>query len=38
MDICNIALASLNRTFHISPHGHICTIALLTIHYLLYYM
>ena len=26
--------ASLNRTFHLSPHENICTIALITIHYL----
>ena len=25
---------SLNRTFHLSPHVHICIIALKTIHYL----
>ena len=24
----------LNRTFHLSPHENICTIALITIHYL----
>ena len=27
-------LFSLNRTFHLSPHENICTIALITIHYL----
>ena len=26
--------ASLNRTFHLSPHENSCTIALITIHYL----
>ena len=26
--------AELNRTFHLSPHENICTIALITIHYL----
>ena len=33
---CSIQLgvASLNRTFHLSPHENICTIALKTIHYL----
>ena len=33
---CSIQLgfASLNRTFHLSPHENICTIALITIHYL----
>ena len=33
---CSIQLgfASLNRTFHNSPHSNICTIALTTIHYL----
>ena len=35
-DKCSIQLgfASLNRTFHLSPHENICTIALITIHYL----
>ena len=33
---CSIQLgfASLNRTFHLSPHENRCTIALITIHYL----
>ena len=33
---CSIQLgfASSNRTFHLSPHENICTIALITIHYL----
>ena len=33
---CSIQLgfASLNRTFYLSPHENICTIALITIHYL----
>ena len=33
---CSIQLgfASLNRTFHLSPHENNCTIALITIHYL----
>ena len=33
---CSIQLgfASLNRTFLLSPHENICTIALITIHYL----
>ena len=33
---CSIqrGFASLNRTFHLSPHENICTIALITIHYL----
>ena len=33
---CSIQLgiASLNRTFQLSPHENICTIALITIHYL----
>ena len=33
---CSIQLgfASLNRTFHLSPHENTCTIALITIHYL----
>ena len=33
---CSIQLgfASLNRTIHLSPHENICTIALITIHYL----
>ena len=26
--------ASLNRTFNLSPHENICTIAPITIHYL----
>ena len=39
---CTIQLgfASLNGTFHLSPHENICTIALINIHYLytiLYY-
>ena len=29
-----IGFASLNRKFHLSPHENICTIALITIHYL----
>ena len=35
---CSIQLsfASLNRTFHLSPHENNCTIALITIHYLYY--
>ena len=35
-DECSIQLgvASLNRTFHLSPHENICTIVLITIHYL----
>jgi hypothetical protein len=28
------AVASLNGTFHLSPHGNILTIALINIHYL----
>ena len=34
---CTIQLgfASLNGTFHLSPHENICTIALINIHYLL---
>ena len=33
---CSIQLgfASLNGTFHLSPHENICTIALINIHYL----
>ena len=33
---CSIQLgfALLNRTFHLSPNENICTIALITIHYL----
>jgi hypothetical protein len=30
----NSAAASLNRTFHLSPHENILTIALINIHYL----
>ena len=30
----NSAIASLNRTFHLSPHENIFTIALINIHYL----
>ena len=30
----NSAIASLNGTFHLSPHENILTIALITIHYL----
>ena len=30
----NSAIASLNRTFHPSPHENILTIALINIHYL----
>ena len=30
----NSAIASLNRTFHLSPHENILTIALINIHYL----
>ena len=35
-DECTIQLgfASLNGTFHLSPHENICTIALINIHYL----
>ena len=35
-DECSIQLgfASLNGTFHLSPHENICTIALINIHYL----
>ena len=29
-----LGFASLNRMFHLSPHENICTIALITIHYL----
>ena len=29
-----LGFASLNRTFNLSPHENICTIALITIHYL----
>ena len=29
-----LGFASLNRTFHHSPHENICSIALLTLHYL----
>ena len=29
-----IPFASLNGTFHLSPHENICTIALIKIHYL----
>ena len=29
-----LGVASLNRTFHLSPHENTCTIALITIHYL----
>ena len=28
------SFALLNRTFHLSPHENICTIALIIIHYL----
>ena len=33
---CSIQLgfASMNGTFHLSPHENICTIALIYIHYL----
>ena len=32
---CSIQLGfASNRTFHLSPHENICTIALITIHYL----
>ena len=33
---CSIQLdfASLNGTFHLSPHENICTITLINIHYL----
>ena len=30
----NSAIASLNRTFHLSPHENVLTIALINIHYL----
>ena len=30
----NLAIALLNRTFHLSPHENILTIALINIHYL----
>ena len=30
----NLAIASLNRTFHLSPHKNVLTIALINIHYL----
>ena len=30
----NSAIASLNRTCHLSPHENILTIALINIHYL----
>ena len=30
----NSAVASLNGTFHLSPHENILTIALINIHYL----
>ena len=30
----NSAIASLNGTFHLSPHENILTIALINIHYL----
>ena len=30
----NLAIASLNRTFHLSPHENILIIALINIHYL----
>ena len=30
----NSAVASLNGTFHLSPHDNILTIALINIHYL----
>ena len=30
----NEAIAELNRTFHLSPHENILTIALINIHYL----
>ena len=29
-----LGFVSLNRTFYLSPHENICTIALITIHYL----
>ena len=29
-----LGFTSLNRTFHLSPHENICTITLITIHYL----
>ena len=29
----SIGFASLNGTFHLSPHENICTIALINIHY-----
>ena len=36
----NSAVASLNGTFHLSPHENILTIALINIHYLynIYYI
>ena len=30
----HLGFASLNGTFHLSPHENICTIALINIHYL----
>ena len=33
----NSAIASLNRTFHLSPHENVHTIALINIHYLYKY-
>ena len=32
--VFNSAIASLSRTFHLSPHENILTIALINIHYL----
>ena len=29
-----IGFTSLNRAFYLSPHENVCTIALITIHYL----
>ena len=34
VQLFSFGFASLNRTFHLSPHENICTIALITIHYL----
>ena len=40
--IIQLGFASLNGTFHLSPHENICAIALINIHYLyniiLYYI
>ena len=34
VQLFSFGFASLNRTFHLSTHENICTIALITIHYL----